>query len=79
MKLTWLKKELYLIRQDNIIYKCWIKLSFSSIGQDKSKLQKQGEKRMLFNKTRQYSIHIFNKFIFFNDMTRQIKATKTNK
>ena len=35
------KKERYLIRQDNTIYKFSIKLSFSSTGQDKSKLQKQ--------------------------------------
>ena len=35
------KQECYLIKQDNIIYKFWIKLSFSSRGQDKSKLQKQ--------------------------------------
>ena len=33
------KKECYLIRQDNTIYTFSIKLSFSSIGQDKSKLQ----------------------------------------
>ena len=34
------KKENYLI-YDNTIYKYFIKISFSSIGQDKSKLQKQ--------------------------------------
>ena len=33
------KKERYLIRQDNTIYQFLIKLYFSSIGQDKSKLQ----------------------------------------
>ena len=36
-----LKKECYLMRQDNTVYKFSIKLSFSSIGQDRSKLQKQ--------------------------------------
>ena len=35
------QNEHYFIRQDNTIYKCMVKLSFSSIGQDKSKLQKQ--------------------------------------
>ena len=36
------RKQCYLIRQDNTIYKCFsIKLSFSSIGQDKSKLRKK--------------------------------------
>ena len=35
------KKERYLIRPDNTIYKISIKLYFLSIGQDKSKLQKQ--------------------------------------
>ena len=35
------KKECYLIRQDNSIYKFSVKLSFSIIGQEKSKLQKQ--------------------------------------
>ena len=36
-----LKKERYLIRQDNIIHKFSMKLSFSSIGQEISKHQKQ--------------------------------------
>ena len=35
------KKECYLMRQNNTIYTFWIKLSFSTIRQDKSKLQKQ--------------------------------------
>ena len=35
------KKERYLISQDNTIYKYSIKKKNSSIGQDKSKLQKQ--------------------------------------
>ena len=35
------KKECYLIRQDNKTYTFLINLSFSSIGEDKSKLQKQ--------------------------------------
>ena len=35
------KKKNLLIKPDNTIYKFSIKLSFSSIGQDKSKLQKQ--------------------------------------
>ena len=35
------KNECYLIRHGNTRDKCLIKLSFSSIGQDKSKLQKQ--------------------------------------
>ena len=43
LKQTRLKKEHYLIRQI-AIYKGLIKLSFSSIGQDKSKLQKQTSK-----------------------------------
>ena len=38
---TKLKKECYLIRQDNTILIFSIHLSFLSIGQDKSKLQKQ--------------------------------------
>ena len=33
---------------------------------------------MLFNETRQYSIKIFNKIIFFKYRTRQVKATETN-
>ena len=41
------KKECYLIRQDNTIYTFAIKLSFSSIGQDKSKLQKQINKLLI--------------------------------
>ena len=35
------KKERYLMRQDSAIYTFSINLSFSSIGQDKSKLQKE--------------------------------------
>ena len=35
------KKECYLIKKDNAIYIFSIKLSFSSVGQDKPKLQKQ--------------------------------------
>ena len=34
---------------------------------------------MLFNETRQYNIHIFNKIIFLKYRTRQIKARETNK
>ena len=33
--------SIYVMRQDNTIYKFSIKLSFSNIGQDKSELQKQ--------------------------------------
>ena len=65
------------------MYKCSIKLSFSRIGQDKSKLQKQDrnklvKKRTLFNKTRQYNIQMFDKIIFFKYKTRQIKPIETN-
>ena len=35
------KKERYLIRQDNTTYTFSINISFSSRGQDRSKLQKQ--------------------------------------
>ena len=48
------KKEGYLIRQDNTIYKYTIylrKISFSSIGQDKSKLQKQISKLLILTET----------------------------
>ena len=45
------EKEHYLIRQDNIIYKFAIKLSFSSIGHDKSKLQKQISKLLILIET----------------------------
>ena len=34
---------------------------------------------MLFNKTSQYNISIFDKIIFLKYRTRQIKATETNK
>ena len=34
---------------------------------------------MLFNETRQYNQQIFNKIIFLNYRTKQIKATETNK
>ena len=34
---------------------------------------------MLFNKTRQYNIQIFNKIILFKYRTRQIRTTETNK
>ena len=37
------------------------------------------KKAMLFYKTRQYNIHIFNKIIFFKNRTRQVKTTETNK
>ena len=37
----------------------------------------QGLKRTLFNETRQYNIHIFNKSIFLKKRTK-IKATETN-
>ena len=37
------------------------------------------KKRMLFNKTRQYNIKIFNKIIFFKYRTRELKTTETNK
>ena len=43
------KKKSYLIRQDNTIYKFSIKLSLSSIGQDKSKLQKQISMLLILN------------------------------
>ena len=39
---------------------------------------KQVLKRTLFNETRQYNIHIFNKIIFLKYRTRHIKATETN-
>ena len=52
------------MRQDNTIYKFSIKISYSSKGQNKSKLQKQGLKRMLFNETIQYNIQMFDKTIF---------------
>ena len=45
------KKERCLIRQDNTIYTFSIKLSFSSIGQDKSKLQKQINKLLILIQT----------------------------
>ena len=45
------KKECYLIRQDNTIYTFSIKLCFSSMGQDKSKLQKQISKLLILIKT----------------------------
>ena len=45
---TRLKKESCLMRQDNTIYKFSIKFSFSSIGQDRSKLQKQISKLLYF-------------------------------
>ena len=54
-KLPWsgktnkVKKECYLMRQNNTIYKFSIKLSFSSIGQEKSKLQKQKSKLLILN------------------------------
>ena len=32
---------------------------------------------MLFNKTRQYNIQMFDKIIFFKYRTRQIKTTET--
>ena len=41
------KKEHYLITQDNTIYTFLIKLSFSTIGQDNSKLQKQISKLLI--------------------------------
>ena len=41
------KKGCYLIRQDNTIHTCCIKLSFSSLRQDKSKLQKQIRKLLI--------------------------------
>ena len=37
------------------------------------------KKRTLFNKTRQYTIHIFDKIIFFKYRTKQIKTTKKEK
>ena len=37
------------------------------------------KKGMLFYKTRQYNIHIFDKIIFFKNRTRQVKTTETNK
>ena len=40
-------EECYLIRQDNTIYKFSIKLSYSSIGQDKSKIQKTKKSKFL--------------------------------
>ena len=44
------KQEHYLIRQDKTIYKLSIKLSLSSIGQDKSKLQRQISKLLILMK-----------------------------
>ena len=41
------KKELYLMRQDNTIYIFSINVSFSSTGQDKSNLQKQISKLII--------------------------------
>ena len=41
------RKECYLMRQDNMIYTFSINISFSSIGQDKSKLQKQISKLLI--------------------------------
>ena len=41
------KTECYLMRQDNTIHKFSIKLSLSSIGQDKSKLHKQISKILI--------------------------------
>ena len=40
---------------------------------------KQGLKRTLFNRTRQYNIHIFDRNIFVKIRTKQIKATETKK
>ena len=39
------------MRQDNTIYNISIKMSFSSIGQDKSKLQKQISKLLILTAT----------------------------
>ena len=44
-----LEKNTYLIRQDNTIYKHFIKLFFLSVGQDTSKLQKQISKLHILN------------------------------
>ena len=33
---------------------------------------------MLFNKTRQYNVQIFNKIVFFKYRTRKLKTTETN-
>ena len=41
VKTNKVKKERYLMRQDNTIYKSLIKIFFSSIGQNNLKLQKQ--------------------------------------
>ena len=38
----------------------------------------QGYKRTLFNNTKQYNIHIFDKIFFFKYKTSQIKTTETN-
>ena len=46
---------------------------------EKCRHSNQGLKRILFHKTRQYNIQMFNKIIFFKYRTIQIKATKTNK
>ena len=47
LKQTRLKKEFYLITQDNTIYTFSIKFYFSSIEQDNSKLQKQISKILI--------------------------------
>ena len=44
-----------------------------------SKQTRFKKKRTLFNKTRQYNIHILNKIFFFKYRTRQLKTTETNK
>ena len=45
------KKERYLMRQDNTIYNFLIKKTISSIGQDNSKLQKQINKLLILIET----------------------------
>ena len=51
------------MRQDNTVYKVLIKLSLSSIGQDKSKLQKQISKLLILIIYFVYCIVLSN---FFN-------------
>ena len=54
------KKEDYLIRQDNTIYTFLIEISLSSIGQEKSKLQKQVSKLLILFEMAARQIKIIN-------------------
>ena len=59
------KKECYLMKQDNIKYKFSINISFSSIGHDKSKLQKQC--KLLKCNYRLLKVKVGNNNYLFND------------